>query len=528
VNKLAKKEKNPFKWSFKESVKGWLGITQAVATEVQPVNESAKKAVGQSLREFWLWYTANSSRLNDFYCTMKTTNSKKDYFWAVTGYENNKKTHTGLPKAIVDTLCNISGVPIITINQEENADETTKKKYEEIEARLQEIINFNDFTNIVKQDARTKTLVIGGGVFIVSDLRSTEASLDKPIIEFVDEREVDILTIGNIFVGCERRIDFTDGTCDYILYEKRTYNQIENRLFNKSHNAWVSLQSLEDTAHLEPVQVLTIDAIPAVAMRYKNGHRGYGLSIYEGKLDLFDDLDQTYSQIAELVRKSTPVTYIDSSFIEMVNKKAVDLNTYDRKYQIVRAGGNQQEQRTIKTEQPALNYAGLIDVATNQLIQALTGIISPASLGYEIQRQNNAEAMREKEKVTLITRDDIIDNERGVIERVLKLAMTVYDAMLGKKTMEYDIAVDYSDFSSPTFDQVVATLLPLWSADAISPKQFAAMLHTDTLTDQELAEEIAYLEGAKKPALDMSNLFGEDEDGTEKELNGGDDDAVQQ
>jgi hypothetical protein len=262
--------------------------------------------------------------------------------------------------------------------------------------------------------------------------------------------------------------------------------------------------------------------IPAVPLRYKKGYRSYGNSIFDGKLDLFDDLDQTISQIAELVRKGSPVTYIDASYIEtkMVNGKNVAMTpkSFNRNVVTVASSKNQDAKREIKTEQPTLNIVPIIDVMTAQKIAILEGILSPSSLGIEVQRNNNAEAMREKEKVTMVTRDDIIDNEKAAIEKLMKLAMRVDDVMNGRKTQEDDIAVDYPEYASPTFEQTTATLLPLWMADALSPEQFAKMLHTDTLTEVDLQKEIAYLTEKKaKPAMDVSDLFGENEDGVPQE-----------
>jgi hypothetical protein len=145
--------------------------------------------------------------------------------------------------------------------------------------------------------------------------------------------------------------------------------------------------------------------------------------------------------------------------------------------------------------------------------------LSPSSLGIEVQRNSNAEAMREKEKVTLVTRDDIIDNERAAVEKLMKLALRVDDVMNGRKAQDDDIAVDYPEFASPTFEQTVATLLPLWMVDAISPEQFAKMLHTDTLTENDMQKEIEYLESKKAtPKMEMSDLFGDDEDGKPEDM----------
>jgi hypothetical protein len=526
-----KKDREPFVSRFKESFRNWLGVS--TTAQVAPPDSLRMKTNGnEALNEFMMWYHGDATRLAEYYSTyIGADNAKSRYFYAVSRYEDNKKSHSGLPKAIVDTLCNTTGIPTLEIDktalstlEDETERKTLEAQTEERGALLQDIAKFNDLSELIKQEARARTLVVGGGCFIVSDLRSVDESLVMPIIEYVDERECEILTVGNIFKGVIRFVKYVhDETREkFTLSEKRTYNKIENSLWNDTKNAQASLSDLPETKHLEPVQTLTIDMIPAVPLRYKKGYRSYGNSIFDGKLDMFDDLDQTISQIAELVRKGTPTTYIDAAFIEtkMVNGKNVALTpkAFNRNVITVASSKNQEAKREIRTEQPSLNIVPIIDVMTAQKIAILEGILSPSSLGIEVQRNNNAETMREKEKVTMVTRDDIIDNEKAAIEKLMKLAMRVDDVMNGRKTQEDDIAVDYPEYASPTFEQTTATLLPLWMADALSPEQFAKMLHTDTLTEADLQKEIAYLtEKKKSPALDVGDIFPDNEDGAPQE-----------
>lgn len=460
--------------------------------------EIKKNAILSDLNENWLWYTGNARKLVDYYKTMLSVDGKKDYFYARSALEANKKTHSGIPKAIIDTLCNTTGIPSIEVNiKDKTLSETdlgTLKK------RMTDIIDFNDFKNIIKQESRPKTLVIGAGVFIVSNLTELNERLTKPVIEFIDERFVDFEMVGNIFISATIKTNYTKGLDKFRLEEKRSYNKIEYKLFNDKGNE-VGLDTLPQTSHLKPVVNLNINMIPAIPCRYKNGIVNYGLSIFEGKIDLFDDLDQTYSQVSELVRKSTITTYIPGEFIEEDSKgNPIKPDEFNRNIIVLKTNKEQTGERKIASEQPNIAFEQLLNVGVQQLIQILTGVLSPSSLGIEVQRNNNAEAMREKEKVTLVTRDDIIDNESLVIKQVINLALKIEDTMKSQIIQDYDVKVDYPDFSSPAFDQVVATLLPLWSANAISPEKFVSMLYEDTLTEDAKLKEIEYLNENKMNA----------------------------
>jgi hypothetical protein len=492
---------------LKTAFRTWLGLSnepmQDVSTPKQTLEVATKSnTLIARLNEFWLWFTADAKRLVSFYKTMTQTDAKRNYFYARCAYEDNKKTHSGIPKAVVDTIVNITGDPLFSVGALEES------KQEQYQLLMEDIIEFNDFENIVKQDMRAKTLVIGGGVLIVSDLSEINPDFDKPVIEFIDERFCEIETVGNILVSVKRWTNYQEGNTKFTHFERRSYNKIENWL-TKDDKGEVPLDRCKQTAHLEPEIILDIDMIPAVPVRYKNGHTGaFGQSIYEGKVDLFDDLDQTYSQISELVRKSTPKTYIPAELLEQdKNGNAILPNEYDIKTIMLKRRKNQDANDKITIDTPQLNYEGLLSVAVQQLIEILTGVLSPSSLGIEIQRNNNAEAMREKEKVTLITRSDIIDNEKTIVERTLQLAMRIYDRMKGRKYVDYDIHVDYSDFTSPTFEQVVQTMLPLWINNGISPEQFVKAVWEDTLTDEEREKEVAYLIEKAQAPVDM-NFFG--------------------
>jgi hypothetical protein len=512
---------------LKTAVSKWLGLSDAPLKPITD-NEELQKLITTKLntpntdmREFWLWYTANAFKLTNYYAARLRDRAKKDYFYARSAYEENKKTHSGLPKSMVDTISNVTGVPIITVSVGEDL-----KKNEEMQNRIDEIIEFNDFKNIVKQDARPKTLVIGGGAFFVSNLSHVNEGLDKPIIEFVDERFCDIETIGNVFVSATKKTVYKKGEKKYTHFERRSYNKIENWIIDDKDNR-VTLQTLPETAELEDEIILDIDDIPAVPCRYKNGHSTYGLSIYEGKVDLFDDYDQTTSQLAELVRKSTPVDYLPAELLPKIQSgphkgEPLAPTTFDRKFIVLQKSMRQDTKEEIETKQASLDFLSIIEAGKDQLTKIFNGIISPASLGLNVAADSSGESIREKERVTFNTRDDIIDNERGVVKRVMELTLKI-DDLMNKRAIgqDYDVHVDYPDFSAPTFDKMIQTLLPMWAQDGISPEKFVELLYTDTMTDEEKEREIEYLKGSKEKVVDYNIMPNQDnldfEESIEKE-----------
>lgn len=492
---------------LKTAVKSWLGLTPealkplADKEEVRDLLVNKLNTTNADLEEFWIWYTGNAYKLTTYYTRRLRQKAKQDYFYARSAYEENKKTHSGLPKSMVDTISNVTGIPSISVSigEDDLANEL-------VQERMEEIIEFNDFKNIVKQEARPKTLVIGGGAFFVSNLSHVNDGLDKPIIEFVDERRCDIETIGNVFVAATKKTKYIHNNKHYTHYERRSYNLIENWLIDEEKESRVTLATIPDTEGLEDEIILNIDDIAAIPCRYKNGYQTYGLSIYEGKVDLFDDYDQTTSQLAELVRKATPVDYVPDGLLPR-NKdgKALPPTVFDRKFITIKTSMKQDSKEEIKTTQASLDFISIIEAGKDQLGKIFNGVISPASLGLNVASDASGESIREKERVTFNTRDDIIDNERGIVKRVMEVALKIYDLMQNKSVNKnYDVHVDYPDFSAPTFDQQVKTLLPLWAQDGISPEKFVELLYTDTMTEEDKQREIDYLNGAKDKVEDIS------------------------
>jgi hypothetical protein len=168
-------------------------------------------------------------------------------------------------------------------------------------------------------------------------------------------------------------------------------------------------------------------------------------------------------------------------------------DAYENNITILRADYNQVKGSAndgIKTEQAQIIYDGLIIQKEEQIKDILAGIVSPSSIGYEFQRTPNAEAQREREKSTLFTRDDIIDNEIAFVKKTCELILKMSDYIEKSTVKDYDINVDYSDYASPTFNERVNVLLPLFNSKAISRDKFVKSLWGNVLSEEEVIEEV--------------------------------------
>jgi hypothetical protein len=452
--------------------KGWLPLE-----DIKQIQEADIKKY-KRLNEYYIWYNANSNILANYYDRYKgETNVKSSYFWANSYLNDIKKTHSGLPMAMIDTLVNVTGIPEITSEDEA------------VQERLETILEENDFFNLIKQEQIPLTLVIGDGAFFPNYINGMVS------IDFVDGRYCDIEKTGNLITAITKKTFYGD----YTLYERRSYNKIEYRLYDKEK--LVSLEKLPETRELKDYE-MNIGMIPAVAVRFKGGTERYGRSIFQGKLDLFDDFDQSWSMLSNNVRLSSPTTYIPADMLETDRRTglAIQPDKFGLKVITLKTTNPQQK---IETVQPQILSTDLLETINKQLIMILGGTLSPSSLGFELTRTPNAEAQREREKVTLVSRDDIIDNEMAVLTKLCELVLRFDDIMQGNNAGEYEINVDFADFAAPTFNERVNTLLPILTAAGISIERFVEQLWAGGLKGEALEEEIEAVKARQNIDMDF-------------------------
>ena len=108
-------------------------------------------------------------------------------------------------------------------------------------------------------------------------------------------------------------------------------------------------------------------------------------------------------------------------------------------------------------------------------------------------------AQREKEKVSIMFRNNIIDGEEHMIRDIVKLSLMVKEYMeTGMiNLMDYDINVKYCEFANPATETMLPILGNAWTQGQLSTERFVKMMWPDD-TEEERAKEIAWLDENKK------------------------------
>lgn len=480
--------------------------------------------------EFVVWYEGDSNEILNFYINAGVTRdssevfrNSKDYFWATVGKEPDVKcTHSGLPREIINTLVRILGIPKITVSTEVVDEETGKYKEqdnEELSELLNNIIEDNSFYTIHSEDQLPYGMAVGDGAYFIN----VDPSLsDYPIIEFIDGRNIDFERKANRITAVTARKYYTCKDKAYMLTDTRSTKLIFDEKTNKNKRVAtveyhlfeltnltsdvvkteVPLNSIPDTAKLENLEYHNIDTMLAVPVIFNlDKDSGRGQSFLTGKLDLLDDLDQSLSQASNTTRLSTPVDYVPESLIDYdAYGNAKMPKRYDRRYLILHTSRNSvgENMDKVETTQPQLNFTQYNDDQLELIKKILTGIMSPSTLGIDIGRKDNAQAQREKEKATLVTRDYLVDKQTEILSKLFNLVLRFCTA---DKNIKFKITVNYPEYANPTFENKLSYLAPVYASGGMSEEQYINELWGEALSEEEKQAEIKALKERRQSAM---------------------------
>ena len=226
---------------------------------------------------------------------------------------------------------------------------------------------------------------------------------------------------------------------------------------------------------------------------------------------MLDDLDQNLSQASITTRLSTPVEYVPNGLVEYDREgNPKEIQRYDRRYIKLPSDFNSAtgiENTKIETTQPLLNFQQYNDASLEIIHNFLTGFLSPSTLGLDLARKDNATAQREKEKVTLVTRDYLVTIQTQILKRLFEKVIKFYFAINKDQelsNLDYKITINYPEYANPSFENKLSYLTPAFASGGMSAKQYVNELWGDSLSEEEKEEEIKILEEGKEAYIPAS------------------------
>lgn len=448
-----------------------------------------------------IWYRGESEELSQLYSQLDTDKTR---FWSAkcTPGMEIRKIHVGIPAMLADMLASIVVADMNTIeagNRQQEWDNIAKD---------------NEFKELVKE-AITQTLYIGDGAFKIS----FDTVLSKyPIIEFYAGDMIDIVRQrGRVKEIVFKTIYTSDGQ-EYVLCEHYGIGYVHYELLKNDREC--SLNTIPELANLKDVTWSDNFMMAVPLMFYKSAkYKGRGKSIFDAKVDSFDALDEAWSEWVEALRLNKTKVYIPDSMLPR-NPDTGELlapNFFDNAYMTVDSNTSENASNEIKREQSNIPHESYLATYITALDLCLQGIMSPSTLGIDVKKLDNAEAQREKEKATLYSRNNIVEQLQEVLPKLVNIVFKAVDTFNMTATKDMDINVTFGEYANPSFESQVETVSKAKSGGIMSIEASVDELYGDTKDDEWKQEEIARLKAEqgiaqmKEPQLNIPDKVDIDE-----------------
>lgn len=465
--------------NIKRSVRSWLNVTpsQPYAIQIQEVMDFELTAIRNRI-----WYRGDGNEIEQMYM-QNPEFADKHKFWAsrCTPGMEMRKIHTGLPGLIVRTL---SGIVLGDMNDFEFPDSDTQRQLWEA------IANENKFQHTL-ENALTDVLCIGDGAFKIS----VDTELSKyPIIEWFPGEKIEIIRRhGRVQEVIFKTLYRSHGR-QYVLNEQYGYGYIKNELYLEED--FVDINSIPETAGIKDYNFdnSMILAVP-LQIYESNKFTGRGGSIFEGKLDNFDALDEAWSQWMQALRISRARVYVPESFIPRDPKtgRLDQPNPFDNQFIASDDNMGENGKNQIETVQPEIPHESYSATYCTALDLCLQGIISPSTLGIDVKKLDNAEAQREKEKTTLYTRNAIIGALQEVLPTLVNAVINANNLIYMRPIETVKVDIPFGEYANPSFESQVETVGKGKTQGIMSIEAAVEELYGDSRDDDWKAEEIARL-----------------------------------
>ena len=435
-----------------------------------------------------IWYRGDSVELQQLYSQIQAPNTM---FWkavSTAGLEI-RKIHTGLPGMIVDML---SWIVVSDMNQ--------IKVHDERESLWDKLDQENDFKKILSEAIRD-TLVVGDGAFKIS----LDPEISKlPIIEWYSGERVEFRRKRGRIREVVFYIPYKANNKEYCLEEIYGFGYVNYRLTLDKKE--VPMDSLDVLRGLKPVEFDKELCLAYPLMFFESGkYKGRGKSIFDSKIDDFDSLDETWSQWMQALRQGRTKEYIPENLLPRNpnSGEVMKPNAFDFAYIQTESNMSEGAKREIQMNQPSIPHESYLATYSTALNQAMEGLISPSTMGIDVKKIDNAEAQREKEKVTLYTRNKMVDSLQKVLPRLIAGIFSIYDQMNGKNIKDREeIDVTFGEYANPSFESQIETVSKGKTSGIMSTEACVDELYGDSRDEEWKSKEVKRLK-AEQGIIEM-------------------------
>ena len=439
-------------------------------------------------RENKVWYNGKAQEIEYFYKSNYGPNIIHQYkFWQMVNTQM-PRLHYPLASTITETMGNLlfNNKPEITV------DTGAKTRNKKLQSRLDDILDINEFQNILKSASRLQSY--SGGVALKINF-DTNVS-DVPLITTYPKEDFEVFRkYGKVVY-----IDFIDyyGK-SHKLISRYGRGYIHYRLYEGKNQ--VSLKALDETAHLEDMAFFNEDGdiynymfASVIGNKTKEGQ-----SDYADLHDTFHAIDETYSTFITYIRRTKPNVFISEDLAKKdKNGKALPLNEFDNILTVLDTPGLEQ-QTTIERSIVEIKTEGYRDTMAQVRNVVLEKIgISPATIGIDNSGANaSGEALRARERSSIATRAEKL----GAWEEPLRefiASLLIFDELindgyseeqgivLGATDQNFEIMIDFGQYIKENLSEQSAIYRELLKEGAVSVSFVITQIFGDKLNEEQL------------------------------------------
>ena len=461
-----------------------------------------------------IWYRGDPQELSQFFKQAGAGDTDTNRFWAAVPHGKVRKIHSGIVSIVIDRYKDIITADFDGVDFGEPEDTHP------IADTWEEIARDCDFTGLMG-DAIAGALSSADGAFKIS----IDAESRYPIVAFYEADSVEFITKGRKVTAVKFYTPYKVEQKEYRLEEEYGTGYVRYRLFSEDGRQ-VDMSEVEEIAGLKDTSFNGdfMMAVPLVILR-SGKWKGRGKALFDSKTDALDALDEVISQWLDAVRMGRVKRYIPEDMVprDPNTGQLIEANAFDNDFIAVGSMKLEGAQDKIDVSQPQISYEAYVSSYTSFMDLVLQGIMSPATLGIDLKKTDNAEAQREKEKVTMHMRGKIVAALSDALPQLIERIMMVNDLISGPAAGEYDVSVKFGEYASPDFDSTVETVVKAKQGGVMSIEQSVEELYGDTWTRKEKDAEVARLKAEQgivemdEPAVNLDAEEDNDGDGGDQE-----------
>ena len=435
-------------------------------------------------------YRGEAAELEQFFRQSAVWDLDRARFWAAAPQGQVRKLHTGIVGTVVDRYSDMVTADLNGFDFGEEADGHP------VLDRWNEIAGTAELPGVIAA-AVTGALASGDGAFKLS----VEEGAEHPAVSFYAADSIDILRRGRQITEIRFYTPFMEGEKEFRLEESYGRGYVRYRLLDEN-GAETELSRLPETAELKDA-AFDGDFMMAVPLVLFDSHRwpGRGKALFDGKTDVIDALDEVVSQWLDAVRMGRVKRYIPQDMVprDPDTGALIAPNPFDNAYVAVGSSLREGSVEKIEVSQPEIGFEAYQTSYAAFLDLVLQGVMSPCTLGIDLKRVDNAEAQREKEKITLLVRSKIVAALGAALACLAERMLMTDDLMHGEAPGSYAASVRFGEYASPDFGSAVEVVARAREGGFMSVEQAVEELYGDTWTAEEKAAECARIREESEP-----------------------------